>query len=68
MPSAGLFVAFGKIAQPGEALRREGTDVAARGGALGRQVAIIQPDTAAFRLNSPGLRQKEYFRMTGKQS
>lgn len=54
MASPALFLAFGKVSRPLEALAHEGAKVAARGSHLGRQVAIIDTDTPAIRLNSPG--------------
>ena len=49
-----LFLCFGKVASRDVALDNEGAELAARGGGLGRQVALINTDTPAFCLNSPG--------------
>lgn len=49
-----LFLCFGKVASPEVARRNEGAELQAAGRALGRQVAYIDTDTPAFRLNSPG--------------
>ena len=49
-----LFIAFGKVSDPRIALAREGAEVAAQGGGLGRQVAVIGADMPAVRINTPG--------------
>lgn len=49
-----LFVAFGKVSDPRIALAQEGGEVAAQGGGLGRQVAVIGADMPAVRINAPG--------------
>lgn len=54
MTGPALFLAFGKVSRPLEALAHEGAKVAARGSHLGRQVALIGTGTPAIRLNSPG--------------
>lgn len=49
-----IFLSFGRVSDADTARREEGRLVAAKGGGLGRQVALVAPDTPAFRLNTPG--------------
>lgn len=53
-PAPDIFLAFGKVSEPLQALAHEGTDIARRGRELGQQVAWIGSGTEPLRLNSPG--------------
>jgi hypothetical protein len=49
-----IFLSYGRVSDSSSARAKEGRLIAARGGGLGRQVALIGAKTPAFRLNSPG--------------
>ena len=49
-----IFLSYGRVSDSSSARAKEGRLIAARGGGLGRQVALIGPHSPAFRLNSPG--------------
>jgi hypothetical protein len=49
-----IFLSYGRVSDSSAARVNEGRLIAARGGGLGRQVALIGARSPAFRLNSPG--------------
>lgn len=51
-PGRQVFVAFGKVANPGRAMEGAGEELAPGGPGLGQQVALVGAGTGPFRLNS----------------
>lgn len=54
MSSAMLFLSFGKVSLPLQAMEQEGRRIARTGQPLGHQVAVVSGGTPAFRFSTPG--------------